>query len=80
MEYQAASYDYIIDEIEFFPRESAKQKKRPPRIPKVKYLFLNNKNFCLHSTYAQCNIHEWALYLYLFTYKTTVNLFMTRYC
>jgi hypothetical protein len=43
MEYQAASYDYIIDDIEFFPREATKQKKRPPRIPKVKYLFLNNK-------------------------------------
>ena len=48
MEYQAASYDYIIDDIEFFPREATKQKKRPPRIPKVKYLFLNNKDFFLH--------------------------------
>ena len=37
MEYQAASYDYIIDDIEFFPREATKQKKRPPRIPKVTY-------------------------------------------
>jgi hypothetical protein len=52
MEYQAASYDYIIDDIEFFPREATKQKKRPPRIPKVKYLFLNNKDFSSHSTYA----------------------------
>ena len=50
MEYQAASYDYIIDDIEFFPRESAKQKKRPPRIPKVKYFLFLDKWFLFTHT------------------------------
>ncbi|XP_063439575.1 transforming protein p54/c-ets-1-like isoform X1 [Mytilus trossulus] len=53
MEFQTVSYDnYVLDDIEFFPNETTKQKKRPPRIPKVHYnpqltvVIEDRYNFC----------------------------------
>lgn len=37
MEFHTTSYDYVLDEIEFFHKEKPKQKKRPPSIPKVTF-------------------------------------------